>query len=87
MAKKDDFCGFVAGTPVWTERGLVPIEQIKVGDKVLSKCDSTGEVAYKPVVRTFVTEDQEIVHADMKSVSNIVDGKEVWMQDYFFSLF
>lgn len=29
--------GLVAGTLVHTETGLVPIEQLKVGDKVLSK--------------------------------------------------
>ncbi|MFY9259014.1 MAG: polymorphic toxin-type HINT domain-containing protein [Gallionella sp.] len=84
MAKKEDASGFVAGTPVWTERGLVPIEQIKVGDRVLSKCDSTGEVAYKPVVRTFVTEDQEIIFARMTGLNNMVEGKEVEIEDYFF---
>ena len=44
--------GFVAGTLVHTDQGLVPIEQIKVGDLVLSKPES-GDVAYKRVVRTF----------------------------------
>ncbi|WP_341809683.1 hypothetical protein WMO32_11140 [Xanthomonas oryzae pv. oryzicola] len=28
---------FIAGTPVWTDRGLVPIEQLKIGDSVLSQ--------------------------------------------------
>lgn len=44
--------GFVAGTLVHTDQGLVPIEQINVGDLVLSKPES-GDVAYKRVVRTF----------------------------------
>ncbi|HEY6094213.1 MAG TPA: polymorphic toxin-type HINT domain-containing protein [Gallionellaceae bacterium] len=52
---------FVAGTLVWTDKGLVPIEQIKVGDMVLSKPENgTGELAYKLVVNTFVHEDKEI---------------------------
>ena len=51
---------FVAGTPVWTDKGLVPIEQIKVGDLVLSRSDTTGEQTYKRVLKTFSTEDQEI---------------------------
>ena len=52
---------FVAGTLVWTDKGLVPIEQIKVGDRVLSKPENgTGEQAYKRVVSTFVHEDKEI---------------------------
>ncbi|KTT11649.1 hypothetical protein NS2R_13105 [Pseudomonas oryzihabitans] len=44
---------FVAGTLVHTKEGLRPIEQIEVGDYVLSKPESgEGEVAYKRVVRT-----------------------------------
>jgi hypothetical protein len=42
----------VAGTLVWTDTGPVRIEQIKVGDRVLSQDPQTGEVAYKPVLRT-----------------------------------
>lgn len=57
---KDIGC-FVAGTLVHTDKGLVPIEQIKVGDMVLSKPeDGTGEAAYKPVVKTVEFEDKEI---------------------------
>ncbi len=41
---------FAAGTPVWTERGLVSIEEIKVGDRVLSQDPNTGELAYKVVL-------------------------------------
>lgn len=37
--------GFVAGTLVHTDKGLVPIEQIKVGDMVLSKHQSGVRVA------------------------------------------
>jgi len=52
---------FVAGTLVHTDKGLVPIEQINVGDRVLSKPENgEGEVAYKPVENTFVHEDKEI---------------------------
>lgn len=51
---------FVAGTPVWTNKGLVPIEQLEVGDFVLSRSDITGEQAYKRVLKTLKTEDQEI---------------------------
>jgi hypothetical protein len=56
----DPVC-FVAGTLVHTKEGLRPIEQIKVGDYVLSKPESgEGEQAYKRVTQTFVREDQEV---------------------------
>ena len=40
---------FPAGTLVWTELGLVAIEQIEVGDRVLSQDPTTGQLSYKPV--------------------------------------
>jgi hypothetical protein len=42
---------FAAGTLVHTKEGLVPIEQIKVGDWVLSKPENRGEQAYKRVLK------------------------------------
>lgn len=42
----------VAGTPVWTEKGFIAIEKIRVGDRVLAKDITTGELAYKPVLKT-----------------------------------
>ena len=44
----------VAGTPVWTERGLVAVDKVRIGDRVLSKDVTTGELAYKPVLKTTV---------------------------------
>jgi Pretoxin HINT domain len=41
---------FVAGTPVWTARGLVAIDHIQLGDLVLSKNVETGELGYQPVI-------------------------------------
>lgn len=53
--------GFVAGTLIHTDKGLVLIEQIKVGDRVLSKPENgESELAYKPVVNTFEFEDKEV---------------------------
>lgn len=43
---------FLAGTRVWAETGLVPIESIRVGDRVLSQDPQTGELALKFVVET-----------------------------------
>ncbi|WP_174807056.1 polymorphic toxin-type HINT domain-containing protein, partial [Paenibacillus elgii] len=51
---------FTAGTKVLTDEGEKNIEDIKVGDKVLSKDETTGEVAYKEVTATFNHETDEI---------------------------
>src|SRR6185312_6925866 len=40
---------FVPGTIVWTITGKMPIEDVHVGDLVLSQNVETGELAYKPV--------------------------------------
>jgi|TARA_A100001518_G_C1227302_1_gene80939 hypothetical protein len=55
-----DFSGFTAGTLVHTETGLVPIEQLEIGDKVLSKAaDGLGDLVYKRITRT-TTNDASI---------------------------
>src|SRR5262249_32188570 len=51
---------FAAGTPVWTELRLSAIEQVKIGDRVLSKDVETGELTYKPVVQTTVRQPKEL---------------------------
>jgi hypothetical protein len=43
---------FAPGTKVWTLTGSTPIEQVKIGDRVLSQDIETGELAYKPVLAT-----------------------------------
>ena len=60
-AKPPSTC-FPKGTLVHTENGLVPIEKIKVGDRVLSKHESgEGEQAYKPVTKVFEHEPTKVV--------------------------
>lgn len=81
--------GFVAGTLVHTKEGLKPIEEIRVGDWVLSKYESgQGEQAYKRVVNTFVHEDKEIwffryCHMDTMVESHIYGtaNHPVWVKD------
>ncbi len=47
-------CCLAAGTPVRTDQGLVAIENIKIGDRVLSQDIESGGLAYKPVLQTTV---------------------------------
>jgi len=68
--KIEDTCHcFTAGTKVLTDKGEKKIEDVKYGDKVLSKDDDTGDVAYKSVVGLF----QKYVGVTY----NIYVGKEI----------
>ena len=54
-----------AGTPVWTELGPVPVEQIQVGDRVLVQDVSTGELCYKPVLGTTIRPTGRLVKIEI----------------------
>ena len=74
--------GFVAGTLIHTDKGLVPIQELKVGDKVLSKPESgIGDIEYKPVVKTFVHEDKEMWIVRLEKNLNMYN-KDREMVDY-----
>jgi hypothetical protein len=68
-----------AGTPVWTERGLMPIETIAVGDRVLSQDVESGELAYKPVLHTTIRPPKELltVRFDKESLV-LTSGHRFW---------
>lgn len=63
---------FVAGTMVWTNTGLKPIEQIRVGQLVLAQPEAMGEQEYRPVERTFVFVNKAIYRVQFGTV----DGRE-----------
>ena len=65
---------FVAGTLVTTADGFKPIEEIEVGDKVLSEDESTGEVAYKKVYATSVSETNEFFHIHVNGEEIVATG-------------
>ncbi|WP_430112229.1 polymorphic toxin-type HINT domain-containing protein [Paenibacillus sp. B1-33] len=52
---------FTAGTKVLTDEGEKNIEDIEVGDKVLSKNEETGETAYKEVTHLY-RNDKEVIY-------------------------
>lgn len=52
--------GFVAGTLVWTDKGLVPIEQLQPGDRVLIGWDNDGESIYDVVTGVEFLDEQPI---------------------------
>ena len=53
---------FVAGTMILTASGLVAIENIKAGDKVISTDPETMETAEKTELETYIREDSKLIH-------------------------
>jgi hypothetical protein len=52
---------FVAGTPVMTQQGRRPIEQVAVGDLVLSRDIPTGRLGWEPVLQVTSQPPKETV--------------------------
>jgi hypothetical protein len=82
QAKIMEAC-FVAGTLVHTRDGLKPIEEIKVGDCVLSKPESgEGELSYHPVTQTFEHDDKEIYCLELSVLKEQPSGEKKPARDY-----
>ena len=60
------FC-FAAGTLVHTDKGLMPIEQVRVGTRVLSQPEQGGEQDYRPVINTVAHLDQRVHVVQVKA--------------------
>ena len=75
--------GFVAGTLVHTDKGLVPIQEIKVGDWVLSRHESgTGSTEYKQVVNTFKSDVKRPVMSPLAIVQIFcTEEHPFWVKD------
>lgn len=74
--------GFVAGTLVHTDKGLVPIQNLKVGDLVLSipkeaitKEGFQQSLIYQPVTKTFKSQDKKTVMMPLDGASVICTDK------------
>lgn len=73
---------FVAGTLVHTKEGLKPIEQIKVGDLVLTRPENgEGELSYQPVTRTFQYENREVYYVKWGVKREQPSGESTWSYD------
>ena len=58
---------FIAGTLVTIRSGFKPIEEIVIGDYVLSRNEETGEDSYKKVIDTLVRSTQEICTIELEN--------------------
>jgi len=73
---------FTAGTKVLTDEGEKNIEDIEVGDMVLSKNEETGEQAYKEVTHLY-RNDKEITYelSVGDQVIETTDNHPFWVED------
>ena len=58
-----------AGTCTWTDTGPKEIDKVRVGDLVLAQHVETGELAYKPVLRTTIRPAEELLRVETESDS------------------
>ncbi len=75
---------FDAGTLVHTEKGLIAIEQLKIGDLVLSKPNNNpdGELAYKPITHTLKSCDKSPIMAPVDCLNVLcADSQLFWTKE------
>jgi hypothetical protein len=71
---------FAKGTKVWTLTGPVAIEEIKAGDRVLSQDVETGELQYKPVLRTTINHTGQTMMVKLaKETIHCTAGHPMWV--------
>jgi hypothetical protein len=75
---------FVAGTPVHTASGWVPIEELQVGDLVLSRDEDTGEEALRPIAAVFITPDSPVLALELEDSMGALETIEATPPHPFF---
>lgn len=69
-----------AGTLVWTDLGPVAIESVQVGDRVLSQDPESGELDYKPVLRTTIRPPGLLVKLEANGETiQVSGGHPLWI--------
>jgi hypothetical protein len=64
----------IAGTPIWTDHGPTAVEKMHVGDKVLAQDVESGELVYKPVLRTTVRPKAPLIHITLADETIVASG-------------
>jgi hypothetical protein len=72
---------FAPSTPVWTPDGMVPISEIKAGDKVFSMDTDTGEMKTSTVTKIFSTTRSGIVKVETKTNSVVCSNNHRYLTD------
>lgn len=70
---------FVAGTPVWTRRGLVHIDHVQLGVLVLAKNIETGELGYQPVIDRTIRRQKPTLNFQFDGETiGVTPGHAIW---------
>ncbi|GAC44459.1 polymorphic toxin-type HINT domain-containing protein, partial [Paenibacillus popilliae] len=69
------YADFANGTVVQTETGFKPIEQIRVGDLVYAKDETTGKTGYHRVVQLFQSQADETYHITVNGTPITTSGE------------
>jgi hypothetical protein len=65
---------FAAGTPVRTLNGRLPIEALKVGDRLLVEDPATGALSFQPIVAVFHNPPAPTLRVELEDESIVVTG-------------
>ncbi|MBL8890940.1 MAG: Hint domain-containing protein [Planctomycetaceae bacterium] len=65
---------FVAGTVAWTERGRLPIETLRTGDRVLSRDLRTNQLVYRNVITSTIREATQTLQIQLPNETLRVSG-------------
>ena len=72
---------FVAGAMILTASGLIAIENIKAGDKVISTNEDTFETLEKTVVETYIHSSNLLVHIWIEGKeTSVTPNHPYWVQ-------
>lgn len=72
---------FTAGTLVWTDKGRIPIESVRVGTRVLARSDSTYKDTYQPVTQLMQRQAERTLHISTGYDSfQTTDEHPFWLQ-------
>ena len=64
---------FVAGTLIHTRTGLVPIEEIKAGDEILSYNEESQLTEYNPVIETYARQTETIIELQIEGETKPIE--------------
>lgn len=74
---------FLRGTKVWTSTGLMSIESIQLGDRVLAQNPETGELAFKPVLATTLRPPADMIDLNVAGESiKTTRGHPFWLDGH-----